>query len=57
MIDPAILVLNLTGNGELIVFGRQTFAIFFNDTTNADTTEYGRGYRETFNHGDIPYVF
>ena len=26
-------------------------------TANTDTTKYWWGYRETFNHGDIPYVF
>ncbi|KTF06907.1 hypothetical protein MGSAQ_001598 [marine sediment metagenome] len=43
MIDPAVFVLHLAGNGELIVFRRQTLAIFVDDTSNANTTEYGRG--------------
>ena len=57
MIDPAVFILNLAGDGELIVFSRKTFAVFLNDTSNADTAKYGRGYGETFNHGDIPYRF
>ena len=57
MVDPALLILDLTGNGELIVLSRETFAIFYNDTSNADATEYGRRYSETFNQVDIPYVF
>jgi hypothetical protein len=39
--NPTILALYLTGNGELIVFLRQTLAILFDYTTNTDPPKMG----------------
>jgi hypothetical protein len=37
MFNPSFFTLDLTGNGELIIFFRQAFAILFYYPTNTDT--------------------
>jgi hypothetical protein len=41
MFNPTVLTLYLTGNGELIIFFRQTLAILFYYTTNTDPPKMG----------------
>src|SRR5690606_34614199 len=51
VIDPALLVLDLSRDGELIVFLRQASIVFFDHATDADSTKNGWGDGESFDHG------
>jgi hypothetical protein len=54
MFNPTILVLQLTGNGELIIFFRETLPLFVYHFTDTDTTQYRWGDGESFNHEIAP---
>jgi hypothetical protein len=41
---PAVSALNLGGDGELVVFFRQSLAVLFDDPPDGNPPQQGRGY-------------
>src|SRR3546814_14128014 len=50
MIDPAITVLYLRRNGELVIFFWETFAVLLHDLADGDPSNDGWGNGESFAH-------
>jgi hypothetical protein len=46
----------LCGDGELIIFFWQAFAVLFDNAPDGNTPQQGRGNSETFNHGIAPWL-
>src|SRR5690606_29466866 len=51
---PALMVLNLGGDGELIILFGQALAVLFDDTANGDAPDDGRGDGKAFDHDGTP---
>ena len=53
MQHPSVLVLNLRGNGELVIFLGKTISILLYDHSYANSPHYRRRNCQTFNHGQL----